>query len=129
MKPDVIFDATIEGCPIVKKNTQKVSFRYGRPIKYNTAVYTRWEASAVRQLWGFERPGVPINVPVILLCTFFMQTRRRVDLSALYEGIQDVLVKTDILADDNSQIVIGHDGSRVLYDKERPRMRVQIIRT
>lgn len=123
----ILFDTTIIGNPVVKKNNQKVSFRGKYPIKYNTPAYARWEASAIRQLWGSEKPKYTIDEPVLLVCTFFMQTQRRVDLSALYEGIQDVLVKTNIIADDNCKIIIGHDGSRVHYDAEHPRMRVQII--
>jgi len=68
-----------------------------------------------------------IDTPVILLCNFFMQTKRRVDLSALYEGIQDVLVEKGYLADDHSGIVIGHDGSRAYLDRDNPRMEITII--
>lgn len=72
------------------------------------------------------RPAKPIDEPIILLCKFFMQTKRRVDLSNLYEGIQDVLVEMGVLADDDHTIVIGHDGSRVYYDKNNPRIEVII---
>jgi len=75
-----------------------------------------------------KRPDEPIDYPVILVCTFFVQTLRIVDLSALYEGIQDTLVKMDILKDDNAWIVIGHDGSRVHLDRDNPRTEVEIIK-
>ena len=32
------------------------------------------------------------------------------------------------LADDNYKIVKSHDGSRVLYDKDRPRVEIEIER-
>lgn len=73
-----------------------------------------------------KRPDEPIDYPVILVCTFFMQTLRIVDLSALYEGIQDTLVKMEILKDDNFNIVIGHDGSRVYLDRDNPRTEITI---
>lgn len=31
-----------------------------------------------------------------------------------------------VIKDDNSRIVAGHDGSRVLYDKENPRVEITI---
>jgi hypothetical protein len=31
-----------------------------------------------------------------------------------------------IIEDDNSQIVAGHDGSRVRYDKNNPRTEIEI---
>ena len=75
-----------------------------------------------------QRPAEPIDYPVILVCTFFVQTLRVVDLPALYEGIQDTLVKMQILKDDNAWIVIGHDGSRVVLDRDNPRTEISIIR-
>lgn len=57
-----------------------------------------------------------------------MPTHRRVDLTNLLEAIDDVLVHTRVLEDDNSNIIVSHDGSRVLYDKENPRTEVYISR-
>lgn len=55
-----------------------------------------------------------------------MPTKRRVDLTNLLEAIDDVLVKYEVLKDDNSEIITSHDGSRVLYDKDNPRTEVVI---
>ena len=55
-----------------------------------------------------------------------MPTRRRVDLLNLLEASLDILVDAGILEDDNSSIVVSHDGSRVLYDKENPRAEITI---
>ena len=55
-----------------------------------------------------------------------MDTAVRVDLSALYEGIQDVLVELNVLTDDNYSIVASHDGSGVYIDRENPRMEIEI---
>ena len=55
-----------------------------------------------------------------------MPTKRRVDLLNLLEATMDILVHAGILADDNSSIVVGHDGSRVLYDKGNPRAEIYI---
>lgn len=53
-------------------------------------------------------------------------TRRKVDLANLIEATCDILVKAKVLADDNSQIVAAHDGSRVDYDKKNPRAEIWI---
>lgn len=57
---------------------------------------------------------------------FYMPTRRIVDLTNLEEAIDDILVKYGVLKDDNSRILVSHDGSRVLYDKNNPRTEVTI---
>ena len=57
---------------------------------------------------------------------FIMPTRRRVDLTNLLESIDDVLVRAGVLKDDHSGIIVSHDGSRVLYDKDNPRTEVSI---
>lgn len=120
---------TITGNPIVKKNTQKVVRIHGRPTVVYSSQYRGWLNNALDELEEQAKPDQPVDYPVILVCKFFMQTLRIVDLSALYEGIQDTLVKAEILKDDNFNIVVGHDGSRVLLDRQNPRTEVAIIRT
>ncbi len=138
----------ITGQPYVKKSNQKVRYnhRIGRSVKYDTKSYKEWHAEALRQLsaLGYNpqfakqnkklkemgRPVVPAKIaePVNLQCLFFMRTNGRCDLSALYEGIQDVLVEVGLLQDDNWHIVASHDGSGVRKDAERPRMEITITR-
>lgn len=55
-----------------------------------------------------------------------MATKRRVDLNNLLASICDILVKYNILKDDNCNIVQTLNGSRVLYDKENPRTEIRI---
>ena len=57
---------------------------------------------------------------------FYMKTHRRVDLVNLMEAMDDILVGKGILKDDNASVIAGHDGSRVLYDKENPRVEIEI---
>ena len=118
---------TITGNPIVKKNTQKVVRIHGRPTVVYSSQYRGWLNNALDELEDQAKPDQPVDYPVLLVCKFFMQTLRIVDLSALYEGIQDTLVKAEILKDDNFNIIIGHDGSRVLLDRENPRIEVAIV--
>jgi Holliday junction resolvase RusA-like endonuclease len=55
-----------------------------------------------------------------------MPTKRRCDVVNMLEATLDILVKYGVLADDNSNIVVSMDGSRVLYDKENSRTEVEI---
>ena len=59
-------------------------------------------------------------------CVYYMATRRKVDLANLIEPPCDILVKAKVLADDNSQIVAAHDGSRVELDRKNPRAEIEI---
>ena len=55
-----------------------------------------------------------------------MPTHHRVDQVNLLEATLDILVEYGVLADDNSNIVVSHDGSCVLYDKNNPRTEITI---
>jgi Holliday junction resolvase RusA-like endonuclease len=85
-------------------------------------VYKTYEHSAA---W-FMPHDPTIREPVNVRALFYMPTKRRVDLVNLEEALLDVLVHYGVIDDDNSTIVAGMDGSRVLYDKENPRTEVII---
>ena len=51
------------------------------------------------------------------------------DLPNLLNSICDVLVKHHVIVDDNKDIVASFDGSRVDYDKENPRVEIEITRS
>lgn len=57
-----------------------------------------------------------------------MPTKRKCDLVNMLEAIDDVMVKAGLIEDDNYSIVVSHDGSRVLYDKNAPRTEIEITR-
>ena len=117
---------TIPLAPISKKNSQRIFRPNGmnRPIIVPSEQYKRYEREAAH----FMPRGVHVAEPVNVKCLFYMPTRRKVDLTNLLEAIDDIMVKTGLLADDNSEIVQSHDGSRVLYDKARPRTEVIITK-
>lgn len=71
----------------------------------------------------------PIDSPVNVKYLFYMNTMRIVDLLNLCEGMDDILVDYGVLKDDNCKIVVSHDGSRVYYDKENPRIEIEITDT
>lgn len=112
--------------PITKKNSQQIMTNRatGRPFIMPSRKYKQYEAAAAQYL--MPKPAQPIDHPVNVKCLFYMPTRRVVDLTNLLEAAADVLVHCGVLADDNSKIVVAHDGSRVLYDKENPRTEIWI---
>lgn len=109
--------------PRTKKNSQRIlTGKGGRRYVAPSEIYKQYEKEAA---W-FIPKGVCINEPVNIKAIFRMPTRRRVDLTNLLEALDDVLVKAGFLADDNSLIVAGHDGSRVVYDKNNPGTEVTV---
>lgn len=84
--------------------------------------YKRYERDAMWFIPKYRRIDLPVNVK----CLFYMPTRRKCDLTNLLEAIDDILVKAGLLADDNYTVIESHDGSRVYYDKDRPRTEVYI---
>lgn len=139
-------EITVTGHPYVKKSNQRVVYRpsIGRQVKVDTPSYKAWHQSALQQLskLGYnpqfarenkarKAAGMPLKPALIdervnLQCRFFVKSNGRTDLSALYEGIQDVLVEVGILSDDNWHIVASHDGSGVEKDAENPRIEITI---
>lgn len=111
--------------PRTKKNSQRIMVRPGgRRFVAPSEAYKAYERDAA---W-FIPKGVCIDEPVNIQAIFRMPTRRRVDLTNLLESLDDVLVKAGFLADDNSTIVAGHDGSRVVYDKANPGTEVTVTK-
>lgn len=105
-------------CPVCKKH-EKQFIRQGK-------AHEEYAMRAARYL--YPRPPRPIECPINIKCLFYMQTRRKVDTLNLLAAVDDLLVDVGIIADDNSRIVVSHDGSRVLYDKHRPRTEIIITR-
>ena len=119
-----ILRITIELPPVTKKNSQRIVKHGERYIPIPSKAYKQYENSAGDFISRVS--GLKLDKPVNVKCLFYMQTHRRVDLNNLLEAVTDLLVHYDVLADDNSNIVASHDGSRVLYDKERPRTEIEI---
>ena len=114
--------------PRSKKNSMQilVNPKTHRPFISPSSAYKAYRKGALMLIPKDVRQG--IDYPVNVQCVYYMETRRRVDMCNLIEATLDVLVDAGVLADDNSNIVAGHDGSRVLYDKEHPRTEVTITR-
>lgn len=112
--------------PVSKKNSQQIMLnqRSGKPFIMPSKAFKEYETAAMFYVpkWYY------IDYPVNIECHFYMETRRKVDLTNLLEAIDDVMVKAGLLADDNYTVIQSHDGSRVFYDKNRPRTEIRITK-
>lgn len=115
---------TILGDPRTKKNSQRIFRNGSRAFISPSEAFKRYRKEFIYQVPKAARIG--ISGPVNACCVYYMATRRRIDLLNLLEASMDLLVEAGVLADDNSRIVAGHDGSRVRYDKENPRVEIVI---
>ena len=115
----------IPGNPVTKKNHQRIlkNHRTGGRFIAPSEQYVEYQEYA-----GWFIPELGISEKVNVKCLYYMETHKKVDLVNLLECTCDVLVKYGALKDDSSDIIGSHDGSRVLYDKERPRVEIYIER-
>lgn len=125
-----IYEAVIPLTPISKKNHQRIfkNAKNGKPFIVPSKEYKEYEKECIPYLLETVIPFsfTPIDEPVTVVCKFYMPTRRPCDLTNMLESIDDILVKAGVLADDNYKIIASHDGSRVLYDKDKGRTEVTI---
>ena len=145
---------TIPSCPMVKKNGAKTSLfmkdkRSGQlrqrpsPVHYYTDAYKQWAKEAIKACADYKNKHTDSIFPSTdrfnLKCIFYLDANRVVDLSALYEGVQDVLAGNagvwkesvparlyQIIEDDSIRFIGSHDGSRVVLDYVNPRTEVYL---
>lgn len=113
------------GDPRTKKNSQRLVRLGARMIPLTSKAYSEYERTCLAQITETRRL-LAINFPVNVKCEYYMGTRRKVDLVNLLEATCDILVEAGVLVDDNCRIVARHDGSRVYYDKQNPRVEIEI---
>lgn len=121
-----VISFTIRLAPISKKNSQQILInkKTGRPFIMPSKQFKEYEKNA---LWFMPKIST-IDYAVNVKCLFYMPTHRKCDLTNMLEAIDDLMVKSGLIEDDNFTIIESHDGSRVLYDKENPRTEVYITR-
>lgn len=128
----VVFSATIYGDPRTKKNSPSIAGtgqrcpacgKFKKQLVRPSKAHDAYFKASLPQI---TPPDEPIDYRVHCKYIFFMQTHRIVDGLNLQEAIDDLLVSAGVLADDNTRIVVSHDGSRVYYDKENPRVEITI---
>lgn len=112
--------------PRTKKNSQQIIFAKGRYMVIPSKAYKQFERDCLKQIMAIYRQK--IDKPINIKATFYMPTKRRVDLTNLLEAVDDMLVKAEVIKDDNRDIIAGHDRSRVYYDKENPHIEIEITK-
>lgn len=118
---------TIPGNPVTKKNSQQIAKRMdGSRFILPSSQYRQYELYAKSHILKYYADIHKIEHPVNLRCLYYKKTRNPCDLVNLLEATCDILVRAGVLKDDNCNIVVSHDGSRVLYDKDRPRTEIYI---
>lgn len=122
--PDLLWRATLKGAPRTKKNHQQIlKNRSGRPFVAPSKEFLVYQEQC---LWQIRTPRRAISEAVNVKAVYYMPNRRRVDLVNLLEATCDILVKAGVLADDCAAVVAAHDGSRVLLDRKKPRVEIEI---
>lgn len=112
-----------------KKNSQRIIYnpKTKRPMIIQSEIYKNFEREC--GLFLKKCKSNVITYPVNLKCLFYVSDRRKRDLTNLENAIADILVKYEILEDDNYNIIAGWDGSRIVYrpDKE-PEIIIEITK-
>ena len=75
--------------PISKKNSMRIvnNQKTGKPFLIASKQFTDYEKNA---LWFIPKLPKPIDYAVNVKCLFYMQTKRKVDLTNLLEAIDDI---------------------------------------
>ena len=108
-----------------KKNSQQIIYRQGKAIIIQSKLYLAFERDCG---YFLKRYAKGIDYPINLKCTFYVPDKRKRDLVNLLNAIQDVLVKYGVITDDNYNVVMSVDGSRIIYEKGREETIIEITR-
>lgn len=109
--------------PITKKNHGQIVMCKGHPIMLPSKPYQEYEKKCKQYIPKIDEP---IDYPINLKVHYYMQTKRKCDITNLLQATCDMLVKYKVLSDDNYTIVASVDGTKVFYDKENPRCEIYI---
>lgn len=117
--------------PVSKKNSQQIitlRTKYGksRNIIIPSKKYKEFEAECLPFFTQVKKQAGVVDFPVNMAVSFFVSKKFKYDLTNLLEAIDDAAVKSGFILDDNRDIIAGHDGSRVFYDKYDPRIEITI---
>ncbi|HUT87684.1 MAG TPA: hypothetical protein VMX15_06340 [Candidatus Heimdallarchaeota archaeon] len=133
---------TIYGAPRTKKNHGYVAVttdKLGRKRRTHqpSKAWQKWAKTAVietstedRDVFGVSWGAIQISVPVNCCAIFYCDRKSRTgkpisDAVGHYQGLADLLERRGIVADDCW--IVSWDGSRVRYDKDNPRVEVELV--
>lgn len=115
----------IQGAPRTKKNSNIVTTKGKHPRVLPSAAFSKWNRIAQMELARVRAKytGFPIAVEINVRALFYRDAERG-DAVGYYQALADALQEGGILIDD--KYAVSWDGSRLLVDKENPRVEVQI---
>lgn len=116
----------IKGAPRTKKNSLRRLKRGRRVFTVPSAAHEAWEAIAVAQLRGQAARlcPAPLDAPVNMRALVYRERAGRTDLLNYLSAISDALERAGIVTDD--KLVAALDGSRLMVDRERPRVEITL---
>lgn len=108
-----------------KKNSEQiiVNPRTNKPMIIQSKYYRQFERDCGIFL---KRYAKHINTPVNLKCLFIVPDKRKRDLTNLENALADIMIKYGVIEDDNYNIVAGWDGSRIIYEKGKEEIIIEI---
>lgn len=109
--------------PVTKKNHGRIVTIGKYPRLLPSKQFVEYEKKCKPYIPALTQP---IDYPIRLRCKFYMETRRKCDITNLLQAICDILVDYNVIVDDNYTIIDNFDGTRVYYDKQNPRTVVEI---
>lgn len=112
-------------CTRPKKNSQRIIYNSTtkKPMIIQSKQYLEFERNCAYFLNKYK---LNISIPINLKCTFIVGDKKKRDLTNLLNAIQDILVKYNVIADDNYNIVQSVDGSRIIYIKGEEKTIIEI---
>ena len=120
---------TIPVIPRTKKNSSQIRYRNGRPYITPSELYKEFEDECC---WLIPKKyKIKIDYPVNVKALYYVKRNAKIDKTNLESALMDALVKAEVLVDDSAlkpSVVIATDGSRVYYDKDNPRIEVEITK-
>lgn len=113
--------------PRSKKNSQQIIYnsKTKKPMIIQSKLYANFERECGLYLLKYK---TNIDYKINLKIEFYVPDRRKRDIANYVEAIQDILVKYEVIKDDNYNIVSSLDGTRMYIDKEHPRVEIEITR-
>lgn len=99
-----------------KKNSQQIVWNKNthKPIIIQSKLYKEFEEKCG---YFLKKYAMNINTPVNVKCTFIFGDRKKRDITNLENAIADILVKYNVLEDDNYNIIASWDGTKCYYEK------------
>lgn len=114
--------------PATKKNSGQIITVGGIPRLIPSKQYLQFEKDCQPYFKRVLNQIGQIDYPINLQAVFYVETKRKIDLPNLLNAVDDAMVKSELILDDNRDIIASHDGSRVYHDKFNPRIEIEITR-